>query len=72
MSHYDTRPDDLVQDTKQFLESEYGKYVVSTLEEMQSGNLTNTADIKAEHPERWAARYSAVKEVLELIKSPVS
>lgn len=71
MSHYEDKPDDLIQDTKEFLESDYGKHIVSTLEETAQGHLSRVADIQAEHPDRYAAKYSAYKEVLELIKSPL-
>ena len=71
MSHYDSKPDDLIQDTKDFLKSDYGKHIVSTLEETAQGLLSNVADIKAEHPERYAAKYSAYKEVLDLIHQPL-
>lgn len=68
---YDDREKDLIQDTKDFLKSEYGQHIVSTLEEMQQGYLSGAADIKAQYPERYAAKYSALKEVIDLIKSPL-
>lgn len=71
MSYYDDRQDELIQDTKNFLESDYGKHIVTTLEETAEGHLSNVADVKTEHPERYAAKYSALKEVLELIHSPI-
>lgn len=71
MSHYDDRPEDLAQDTKSFLKSDYGKYLISTLQEMAKGYLTSTADIRIEHPERYAAKYSALKEALDLIYQPL-
>lgn len=71
MSYYDDKPDHLVQDTKDFLKSEYGKHIVSTLVESGRGHLAGVADIKAEHPERYAAKYSATKEVLDLIYQPL-
>lgn len=71
MSHYDDRPNDLIQDTKDFLKSDYGNHIVSTLEETAQGYLAGAADIKARYPERYAAKYSALKEVLELIYQPL-
>lgn len=71
MSHYDDKPDDLIQDTKDFLKSDYGKHIVSTLQETAQGHLAEVANIKAEHPDRYAAKYSAYKEVLDLIHSPL-
>lgn len=69
MTHYEDKPDDLAQDTKDFLKSDYGQHIVSTLQETAKGHLANVADIKAEHPERYAAKYSALKEILDLIYS---
>lgn len=71
MSHYDDRPDDLIQDTKDFLKSDYGKHIVLTLKEMQEGFLSGAANMEANHPERYAAKYSALKEVIDLINSPL-
>lgn len=71
MSHYEDRPEDLVQDTKGFLKSEYGKYVVSTLRGMSDGSLSRAGNMEIPYPERYAAKYSAFKEVLELIYSPL-
>ena len=68
---YDERTDDLIQDTKVFLKSEYGTYLISTLQEMADGYLAGAADIRIEHPERYAAKYSAIKDVLNLIHSPL-
>lgn len=68
---YEDRPKDLIQDTKNFLQSDYGKHIVSILEAKQTGYLSNTADIQAKYPERYAAKYSAYKEVLELIYQPL-
>lgn len=71
MSHYEDRPKDLIQDTKNFLESDFGKHIVSTLQETAKGHLASVADIRAEHPDRYAAKYSAIKEVLDLIYQPL-
>jgi hypothetical protein len=71
MSYYDDKPDDLIQDTKNFLDSDYGKHIVTTLLETGKGDLSSVADIKAEHPDRYAAKYSALKEVLDLIYQPL-
>ncbi len=71
MSHYEDKPEDLIQDTKNFLESDYGKYIVSTLQETADGHLAGASNIENSYPERYAAKYSAVKEVLNLIHSPL-
>jgi hypothetical protein len=70
MSYYDN-PQDLIQDTKAFLASDYGKHIVSILTLKQDGHLSGAADIDTPYPERYAAKYSAVKEVLDLIYSPL-
>lgn len=71
MNYYDDKQDDLIQDTKDFLKSDYGQHIVSTLLETGRGYLSSVADIKAEHPDRYAAKYSALKEVLDLIYQPL-
>lgn len=71
MSPYEDNPEDLVQDTKGFLKSEYGKYVISTIQEMSEGSLSRAGNMDTPYPERYAAKYSALKEVLELIYSPL-
>lgn len=71
MSYYDDRPDELVQDTKNFLNSEYGKYVMSTLEEMAVGNLAKADNMEHPYPERYLAKHSAQKEVIGFIQSPI-
>lgn len=71
MNHYEDKPDDLIQDTKDFLKSDYGKHIVSILQEKATGYLSSVADISAEHPDRYAAKYSATKEVLDLMYSPL-
>lgn len=71
MSHYEDKPEDLVQDTKDFLNSEFGKYIMPILQEKAQGHLSRVADVECEHPERYAAKYSATKEVLDLIYQPL-
>lgn len=71
MNYYDDRPQDLIQDTKDFLKSDYGKHIVSTLEAMQEGLLAGVANVEAPYPERYAAKYSALKEVHDLIYQPL-
>lgn len=71
MSHYEDRSEDLLQDTKNFLKSDYGTHVVSTLKEMADGHLAGACNMDAPYPERYAAKYSALKEVLDLIYSPL-
>lgn len=71
MSHYDERPDDLIQDTKDFLKSDYGQHIVSTLEEVAVGHLAKADNMECPYPERYLAKHSAIKEVLDLIHSPL-
>lgn len=71
MSHYDDRPEDLKQDAKDFLASTYGEYITSILKEMSEGALNKAADVLFPYPERYAAKYSAIKEVLNLLYSPL-
>jgi len=71
MSHYEDKPEDLVQDTKMFLNSDYGKHITTILKEKLEGHLAGAANIETPYPERHAAKYGAVKEVLDLIHSPL-
>ncbi len=71
MSHYEKKPEDLAQDTKDFLKSDYGQYIVSILVETGEGHLSHVADIKTRYPERYAAKYSAYKEIIDLIHQPL-
>lgn len=71
MSHYDRNPKDLAQDTKQFLDSQFGRYFMETLGEMQQGSLSRASDINAMHPDRYLAKYNAVQEVVNFITSPL-
>jgi hypothetical protein len=71
MMHYEDKPEDLIQDTKSFLNSDYGKHIVSILESMKQGYLSGAANVELPHPERYAAKYSAFKEALDLIYSPL-
>lgn len=71
MNQYEDRPKDLIQDTEDFLKSDYGKYIVSILEETAKGHLAGACNMKDPYPERYAAKYSALKEVLDLINSPI-
>jgi hypothetical protein len=71
MNRYEDNPKNLAADAKDFLNSEYGKHIVSILLETANGHLAKVADIKAEHPDRYAAKYSAIKEVLALLYQPL-
>lgn len=71
MSHYDERPEDLITDTKAFLKSDYGQYIVSTLQETAEGHLARADNMEVPYPERYLAKHSATKEVLDLIHSPL-
>lgn len=71
MSHYTDKPEDLTQDTKEFLNSEYGKYLVPILEDLKQGYLSAASDMQHPYPERYLAKFSALKEVTDLILSPL-
>lgn len=71
MSNYDEKPEDLIQDTKEFLKSEYGKHIMTTLKDMQEGLLSSMANINEPYTDRYAAKFSAMKEVIELVESPL-
>jgi len=62
---------DLQQDTKDFLGSQYGQYVTVTLSEIAEAYLSSAQNIEVEHPERYLAKYSAIKEVLTFINQPL-
>lgn len=71
MSKYIDRPEDITQDTKAFLKSEFGQYITTTLVEMQQALLSKASDMNEEHPDRYLAKYSAVQGVLDLINSSI-
>lgn len=71
MSHYLDSPKDLIQDTKDFLKSDYGKYIISTLEDTAKGHLANADNMECPYPERYLAKHSSLKEVLDQIYSPL-
>lgn len=72
MSYYEDKPaDELAEDTKAFLESEYGKHLAGMLRDKARGYLLFTTDIDVEHPGRYAAKYAAIKEVWDLIHQPL-
>lgn len=69
MKDYDLK--NLKEDTRQFLNSEYGKYIMSTLSEMASGQLSSASDMSARYPDRHLAKYSGIKEAIELFNQPL-
>lgn len=71
MNPYSERLEDMRQDTKMFLESELGMHIMETLKTKLEGHLSNASDVSTEHPERHIAKYSAVKEIIEFIQSPL-
>lgn len=68
---YEDRPKDLAQDAKAFLDSEYGKYVMDILDQKAEGHLARADDMETPYPERYLAKHSAVKEVIDLLNSPI-
>lgn len=62
---------ELQEDTRRFLKSQYGNHVMTTLEEISLGHLSNAADISTEHPDRHLAKYSAIKEIIDFIQQPL-
>lgn len=62
---------DLLQDTKSFLGSEYGVYIMSILSDKADGLLSSASDLHEPYPDRYIAKLSAIKEVIDLINSPL-
>lgn len=60
-----------VQDAQDFVTSQYGSYLLSVFEETAAGNLASAIDVSEAHPDRYLARYGAVKELLETIHQPL-
>lgn len=67
----DYKAEDLRQDTKQFVSSQLGSHILTTIEEMMRGELSAATDMSAIYPERHLARYSALEEVLDFIRQPL-
>lgn len=70
MSYLD-KPEDLLQDTKQFLKTEFGAYFMSTLKEMQANAISDASSVTQLNKEWHLAKYNAFQEVLNLIKQPL-
>lgn len=68
---YAERPEDLKQDTKNFLLSEYGQYIMQILKDKSQGELVNVTNINETHVDRYAQRYAVIKEIVELIQQPL-
>lgn len=69
MSEY--KDEDLKQDSIQYMGSQLGIHHMSVLTAMQEGFLSQASSISEEHPDRYLAKYSAIKEVIEFLKSPL-
>jgi len=67
----DYKEKDLIEDTKQFLQSQYGKYIVEILTEKSKGLLSLAAVIDTPYPERYLAKHSGVQEALDLFYLPL-
>jgi hypothetical protein len=68
---YPSKPADLRQDTKQFLASEYGKHFTEILREKMAGSLSAASDKSNPNRLNDLDKFSAYKEVIELIESPL-
>jgi hypothetical protein len=66
MSDYVDRPKDIEHDRKEFVKGEYGVYILGILEEKAAGFLSHADNIDCPYPERYLAKHSAIKEVLNL------
>lgn len=69
MSEY--KADDLLQDTKQYMTSQLGAYHLDTLTQMLNGYLSAASNMESEHPDRYLAKYNALKEFETFILSPL-
>lgn len=67
----DYKPEALKRDTKAFVASPYGTYLLDILEGMERGALSGVADISTPYTDRYAARYSIVKEIIDCIRQPL-
>jgi hypothetical protein len=65
------KPEELITDTKAFINSDYGKYIIEQLEAMQRGYEASAENPKELHPVRYLDRSVTIKEVLSLIYSPI-
>jgi hypothetical protein len=71
MSHYEDKPDDLIQDTKNFLKSEYGVYLTGIINEKIDGYLSSAMQPQLARPDLPLGSYRGIKEIEDLIKSPL-
>jgi hypothetical protein len=68
MSHYGDNPKELAQDAKQFLSSQYGKYIMEILDAKEYGLISAVTNLENQHVDRYAAKLSAIREVKELLQ----
>lgn len=61
--------ENLKLDTEMFLKSEYGKFVMETLQEKLKGSVSRSLDIKEEHRLSYLDKSAALEEVIEFIRS---
>jgi hypothetical protein len=67
----DYKLENLVEDTKQFLSSEYGIYLMQILEDTAQGHMSKAKNVQEQSPIRSLDRATAVMEVIQTIKSPL-
>jgi hypothetical protein len=63
--------EELLLQTRNFLQSEYGQYIMTTLTEMHSGKLANAQSVATINPIRELDRAVGIKEVIEMLHSPM-
>lgn len=69
MNAYQNKPQQLAADAAHFVKSEYGKYRMDILDSMIEGALSAASSPLQQFPDRYIARYSALKELKESILS---
>lgn len=72
MNYYDENPEQLSKDTRSFLSSNYGEYLMAIIEATADGHLSTARNMEHPYPDRYLAKNSAVKEVLDLIRQPLA
>jgi hypothetical protein len=62
---------ELKLDTEAFLKTEYGKYLIRMLNEMQASYLSDARDVNNSNPMRCLDKSTAIQEVINSIESPL-
>lgn len=63
--------EELLLQTRNFMQSEYGQYIMKTLDDMHTGKLANAQSVANDNPIRELDRAVGVKEVIKFIGSPL-